>query len=97
MKNTIKVVAEASWCWMLFQDNEDFILSVLCGSVGIYTRDILLSEAEVASYHQDGITAIEKLAEQVRNHPEAYQPRHLQDFHNNQAAKNAAKEWRNNH
>jgi hypothetical protein len=97
MKNSIKVIAEEGWSWMLFQDDQRYILSVVCGSVALYSIDMLLSEMEATAYHQEGRAAIKKLAEKIRNNPEAYRLRHLTDFHTNAAAGIAAKEWRDNH
>ena len=48
----MEVIAEKSWNWMLFADGERLLLSVVCGSVGIYEMDFELTGDEVAAYRR---------------------------------------------
>lgn len=93
----MKVLSESNWNWMLYKSDESFILSVLCGSVGMFTREIVLSIDEVSEYLEHSDKAIEKVAQSVRSNPEKYQSRQIPDFHLNEAAKSAASEWRSKH
>ena len=55
------------WSWCLYQHKEDFILSVVCGSVGIYTQEILLTKSEAALFNSQGVQIIKELVDQVRS------------------------------
>ncbi len=93
----MKAVAEINWNWMLFKDEEKYILSVLCGSVGMYTREIVLSDQEFADYQTSGEKALERLARDICHFQSQYESRQVPDFHLNEEAKLAAKEWRAAH
>lgn len=90
----MKVVAERNWNWMLYEDNDNYILSVLCGGVGTYTREVILTSEEVGDYFDKGETVLEKLARSICNNTDNYDSRQLQSFHNNDEAKLAVKDWR---
>jgi len=55
------------WSWCLYQHKEDYILSVVCGSVGIYSQEILLTKSEVVLFNSNGVQVIKELVEQVRS------------------------------
>ncbi len=93
----MKVLAESNWNWMLYQDSDSYILSVLCGSIGMFTLELILSAEEVSDYLERSDKAIDKLARAVCSNPEAYQSRQIPDFHLNRSAKSAASEWRSKH
>lgn len=90
----VKVIAESNWHWLLYQENDEYTLSVLCGTVGVYSIEILLSRQEVQTFQNKGIPAIEILARSVTNSPESFSSRRLTDFHSNINAKIAVSEWR---
>lgn len=93
----MQVVAESNWNWMLFKDEERYILSVLCGSVGMYTREIVLSDQELADYQTSGEKALERLARDICSFQSKYESRQVPDFNLNEEATLAAKHWRATH
>lgn len=58
---------EETWSWRLDQTTDGLVLDVLCGTVGIYNRTIVLSPAEVEMWEREGPAGLEPLVEQVRN------------------------------
>lgn len=73
----MEVIAEKSWNWMLFADGERLLLSVVCGSVGIYEMDFELTEDEVAAYRRLEHPYLDQLAEAARSRPAAFGTRRL--------------------
>lgn len=76
----MKVLAEETWSWMLFEHEGAWFLSVLCGTVGLYTVDFRLSEDEVARIETGGDAAVAELAREVAGQPSVYLARHIPDF-----------------
>ncbi len=93
----MEVVAESNWRWMLFSTGDNYILSVLCGSVGLYTRDVELTTNELSEYATSGDKAIENLAVEISRNPSMFESRHIPSFATNEEARRAAKEWRESH
>ena len=54
------------WSWTLEQVDEGLLLTVLCGTVGVYEKAVLLEPDEVAAWQQDGPAGLEPLAEAIR-------------------------------
>ena len=59
--------------WTLYQDQEEYYLSVICGSVGIFDTNIRLTKSEYAQYSQQGSEILDRIASKVRNSPKDYQ------------------------
>jgi|JI8StandDraft_2_1071088.scaffolds.fasta_scaffold68698_3 hypothetical protein len=77
----MKVIAQESWAWTLYRDESDALyLSVLCGTVGLFTIDFRLDEQEVAMVETAGDSAVQELASRVRSEPSSYSARHIDDF-----------------
>lgn len=90
----MKVLAEESWSWMLFEHDGAWFLSVLCGTVGLYTVDFQLSEAEVARIDAGGNAAVAELAREVAGQPSNYLARHVPDFSDFPGHDAALQVWR---
>ena len=58
---------DETWSWRLTQTPEGLVLDVLCGTVGIYNRTIVLEPHEVAMWEEGGPTGLEPLVEAIRN------------------------------
>lgn len=56
-----------SWSWTLEQIKQGLLLSVVCGTVGLYERSVLLTAPEVESWTDGGPAALEPLVEAIRN------------------------------
>ena len=77
----MKIIAKEDRCWCLYKDdNGEYYLSSLCGTVGMFESVMELNESEAASYESDGTTFIKSLAEKVRNDPEGFMSRHIKGF-----------------
>jgi len=49
--------------------NGQLMISVLCGSVGLFELDIILNQKETEEYNKIGETYIDQLAKQIRYNP----------------------------
>ncbi|PKF60441.1 hypothetical protein CW745_15360 [Psychromonas sp. psych-6C06] len=90
----MKVIDQKTWNWTLYQHNDEYILSVLCGSVAMYGREVVLSPNEISEYLDHGI---DQLAKKITYEPSKYKSRQIIGFHDDPAVKNANEEWRNIH
>lgn len=64
--------------WSLYEtESGALVLSVLCGTVAIYTIDIVLVAHERESYESEGRLYIDRLAGHVVSDPEGFGERHL--------------------
>ncbi|HEY1137432.1 MAG TPA: hypothetical protein VGE64_08065 [Xanthomonadaceae bacterium] len=94
----MKVVAEEPWAWMLFSERDGALfLSVLCGSVGLYSINFQLNEIETGSFTANDRSAVEALARDVSHHPSRYTRRHIADFTDLTGMKEAVSIWRSQH
>ena len=61
------------WNYTLSIDvSNTYTLSVLCGTVGMYEVEVILSNNQVKDYKQRGESAIDELAEAIRVNPNQY-------------------------
>lgn len=56
-----------TWSWMLDEIPEGLFLSVVCGTVGLYERSLLLEPSEIDAWRNGGPAALEPLVEAIRN------------------------------
>lgn len=57
---------EEPWSWTLEEIDEGLLLTVLCGTVGLYEKAVLLEPDEIAAWNQHGPAGLEPLAEAIR-------------------------------
>ncbi|MTK52662.1 hypothetical protein [Paludibacter sp.] len=75
----MKNIFTKKWNYSLYEDeNGAIILSVLCGTVGLFEREIVLSENEVNSFNAMGESFLDELAHDVRNDYEKYKSRFVE-------------------
>jgi hypothetical protein len=55
------------WSWTLERTPEGLVLSVVCGTVGLYERAIVLNADETAVWENSGAAGLEPLVEAIRN------------------------------
>ena len=69
----MKTIFTKRWNYSL-QENEkgELIISVLCGTVGIFEREIILSKIEKKNVNKYGEIFLDKLANDIRNNPDNY-------------------------
>lgn len=89
----MKVIAEETWSWMLLDEGGDFLLSVICGGVGLFELHIRLNEAEKNQYLLHGASYISSLAAEVRFHPAAFSSRHIASFDDLPGVRDAIQTW----
>jgi hypothetical protein len=80
---------------MLYRDADRCFLSVVCGTVGMFTIDFELSRDEVESVLAPSGPV--HLARKVAGRPEAYRERHLPDFGVLPAVVESTRTWREAH
>lgn len=61
-----RVLHQEPWSWTLAETRDGLVLVVLCGTVGLYERAVLLEPAEVEAWRRDGPAGLEPLAEAIR-------------------------------
>lgn len=67
------LIAESTWDWMLLREaGGALVLSVVCGTVGLYEVEVVLGAESLAAYASEGLGFIERLAADVRDHPGDY-------------------------
>lgn len=71
-----EVLAENAWDFVVFRYGDEWVLTYIAGSVGIYEVSILLNEDEVASIRATPKYA-KVLAERFRLKPDDYQEREI--------------------
>ena len=67
-------ISRSHMSWILYQDNEQFTLSVVCsgGGGGIFETAIKLSASEINTYSNIGDDFIDQLAKKIRLQPNKY-------------------------
>lgn len=55
------------WSWTLDRTHQGLRLSVVCGTVGLFERDILLTADEISTWENAGPAGLEPLVEAIRN------------------------------
>jgi len=67
--------------WLLFDGQPDgLLLIVLCGSIGMYERRVILTKAEEQTFGQHGTEYIDRLALDLCRVDSAYAYRHAPDI-----------------
>lgn len=66
-----------NWDYILSQENEDYFLEVICGTVAIYTICFKLDEDEKSRFLAEGESYLDQLAWRVRDWPEEYLKRRV--------------------
>ena len=74
----LKKVEEKAWTYTLYAYKDKYILSVICGSVGLYDRNIFVDELMIKQLESDGIKVIEELASTIRYNPKKYSQEDIQ-------------------
>lgn len=73
----MKELEKKQWTYILYDDNGKFLFSVVCGSVGLFDRNIYLNAEEIEAYNMKGEVYLDTLAEQIRKNPDKFENRHV--------------------
>lgn len=77
----MKRLIDKGWEYILYQtDDNNLILSVVCGTVGLYDVNIQLNDEEKDKFEKDGTEFMDELALDVSSNPPKYRNRHIQDI-----------------
>jgi len=71
----MRKILEKSWTYTLYQDEEDYFLEAVCGSVGIFELAIRLNDEEKKLFSEQGEAFISSLAQKISDSPQAFQDR----------------------
>ena len=88
------VLDEEHMSWLLLQHENDMYLSVVCGTVGMFTVEIQLTNSEASNYKSMGKSYIDQLASSIRSKPDYFTPRKVSNFRSNFNVTGALSEWR---
>ena len=70
-------ILNKDWTYKLYEVNGNYLLSVICGSVGLFDRNIVLNSDMTLDYKNNGIAVIDKMAEKIRYSPNDYEKEHV--------------------
>ena len=90
----VVVLDEEHMSWLLFQNTNDMYLSVVCGTVGMFTVEIQLTNLEASSYKSTGKSYIDQLASSIRAKPDYFTPRIVANFRTKFNVTEALSKWR---
>ncbi len=63
----MKELYRSQWNYIFYRDKERYLLSVMCGTAGLFERNIYLNKDETDNYMNRGKEYIEELVKQIRN------------------------------
>ena len=70
-------LANKRWNYRLWINAyNQYVMSVLCGTVGLYEVEVKLTESQIGDYEARGENMLDELAEVIRNNPENYSQNH---------------------
>ncbi|RRJ86694.1 hypothetical protein EG240_15855 [Paenimyroides tangerinum] len=72
-----KEIIKKDWDYNFYKNEDKYILSVLCGTVGLFEINIQLSKDEISVYKEKGETYIDELAKSIQNSPSSFSNRNL--------------------
>ena len=73
----MKELLNSRWNYVLYETEGKLLLSVVCGTVGMFDRNIFLTDIERESFNLEGESYIEKFANEIRNDPSKHESRHV--------------------
>ncbi len=77
----MKKLINKGWEYILYQtDDNNLILSVVCGTVGLYDMNIQLNDKEKDKFEKDGTKFIDDLANDISSEPPKYENRHIREI-----------------
>ena len=68
----MELLLKKDWKYSLMKEGEKFMLSVVCGSIGLYEIEIELNPFEVDNFKKAGQYYIEELVEKINKNPKEY-------------------------
>lgn len=72
-----EIILDKPWMFTFEKENNDYYLSVLCGTVVMFEIKIKLNEEEKNNYLLSGETYIVELVESIKNSPNNWMSRNI--------------------
>ncbi len=63
----MQVLINKNWEYILYKENQRYLLEVVCGGAAVFELKIALNSEEIDNYLSHGEIYIDKLAEEIRN------------------------------
>ena len=73
----MKEISRRKWTYILYEINGQLLFSVVCGTVGLFDRNIYLNEEEIKMYNEKKDAFLDLLSEKIRNNPEKFEDRYI--------------------
>ena len=73
----MKSILRKDWNYILYDNYGSLLISVICGTVGLFERNINLNNEELELYQKGGELYLDSLAEEIRSNPNNYNSRHV--------------------
>ena len=70
-----EILRNSSKMYVLFEGDQTYVLSVMCGGIGLYEAQVHLNSEETAKFDTEGDDYIESLALDIAKHTSKYQDR----------------------
>jgi hypothetical protein len=70
-----EIIRSQDKMYILFEDDAGYILSAMCGGIGMYEVKVRLNSDEAASYRTEGEGYVEALAYDLGREPNKYRCR----------------------
>ena len=67
MQQPARLIIKEDWSFSLYKRDDQYILSVVCGTAGPYDLNIPISETDARQLQR-----LRALAQEIRNHPGRY-------------------------
>ncbi len=68
-------ITKSPWNYVLYNLNDDYVLEVICGSVGMYSKYIHLTADEIIEYKTFGNQTLDRIAKIAQNETAPIQPK----------------------
>lgn len=70
-------IIDIPWNYTLYIENGKYLLSVLCGTVGMFEITVVLNKVEKQEFEKSGKEFIENMAFEIRDNPEKWRDRDI--------------------
>jgi len=90
----MQVIAHREGSWFLFSEADRYLISVVCGRVGEWLEEFVLSEADAQRVVDGGEVAVDQFAKEVAANPSAFQNRERVKLAGTEFVRRALERWR---
>jgi hypothetical protein len=71
----MELLIKKDWDYTFIKSNDKYVLSVLCGTIGLFEIEIVLNNEENEEYRIKGNEYIDSLAKRIQNNPSVWMER----------------------